>query len=117
MISTKIGSKRTREGDETMSLRELDPNLRCLIEKGEWKDETQQYNFEDIYHCGIGMEIEWRGMNIVYDCDNPENKRYIVINGKRVQECPTDYSFYETDIFGVPFKQVIEECHFISLLW
>lgn len=79
-----------------------------------WKDGTAQFDFLDIYECGINAHLIYGEERIVLECDNrPATIRYGdeqgLCNGEIIGTYYTGEDFYNAVIFGKQLQQIVDE--------
>lgn len=83
------------------------------MDKG-WKDGTAQFNFLDIYDCGINAQLIYGDKKLVFDCHHrPATIRYGdehgLCYGEIIGTYQTEQEFYNAIIFGKPIQEIVDE--------
>ena len=83
------------------------------MDKG-WEDGIAQFDFLDIYQCGINAHLIYGEERIVFECENhPARIRYGddygECNGEIIGEYYTEEEFYNAVIFGKKLQQIVDE--------
>lgn len=82
------------------------------MDKG-WKDGIQQFDFLDIYQCGINAFLVYGEESIVLVCEtDPATIRYGNEHGEVIGKYYTEEEFYNAVIFGKPIQEIVDESYF-----
>ena len=78
-----------------------------------WKDGAAQFDFLDIFQCGMNAQLDYNGIKIVFACgDNPATIRYGdeqgLDNGEIIGTYNTE-EFYNAVVFGKSIQQIVDE--------
>ena len=82
------------------------------VSKG-WADGISDYDFLDIWQCGINAQLVYEGRGLYFQCESrPALIRYDDNHGEIIASFCTEEEFYNAVIFNKPIQQIVDESYF-----
>ena len=81
------------------------------VSKG-WADGISDYDFLDIWQCGINAQLVYEGRGLYFQCESrPALVRHDDRYGEIIKSFDTEEEFYNAVIFDKPIQQIVDESY------
>ena len=82
-----------------------------VVSKG-WADGISDYDFLDIWQCGINAQLVYEGRGLYFQCESrPALIRYDDNHGEIIASFCTEEEFYKAVIFNKPIQEIVDESY------